>query len=180
MAVTPERPPAIRFRGMVYRGHMPIWAWTPLSGEGARRRGGRFNRKGVPAFYASLSIHCAAKEGMSLGRPLQPITLCAYEVDSEPVFDATDPSARQTVGVRLRDLASDWRGDRDEGVVSPSQRFADRLIVEGFAGMLVRSFRPGTRHHDRNLVLWEWGDSLPSRVRLVDDEGRLASGRDSD
>ena len=127
----------------------------------------------MPAVYASLSIHGAAKEGSPLGRPLQPITLCAYEVDSEPVFDATDPSARQTAGIRLRDLASEWRRDRDEGVVSSSQHFADRLVTEGYAGMLVRSFRRGAGPDDRNLVLWTWGDSRPSRVRLVDDEGRL-------
>ena len=164
---------------MVYRSHLPIWARTPLSGAGAQRRGGRFNRKGVSAFYASLSIRGATEEATPLGRSLQPITLCAYEVDSEPVFDATDPSARQSAGVLLKDLASDWLRDQEQGAVSTSQRFADRLITEGFAGMLVRSFRRGARPDDRNLVLWKWGDSLPSRVRLVDEEGRLASARDS-
>ena len=41
----------MRFRGIVYRAHNPQWSWTPLSGEGARRRGGRLNRRGVPALY---------------------------------------------------------------------------------------------------------------------------------
>ena len=38
----------MRSRGVVYRAHNPQWSWTPLSGEGARRHGGRFNRRGVP------------------------------------------------------------------------------------------------------------------------------------
>ena len=33
----------MRFRGTVYRAHNPQWSWTPLSGEGASRHGGRFN-----------------------------------------------------------------------------------------------------------------------------------------
>ena len=41
----------MRFRGIVYRAHDPRWSWPPVSGEGARRYGGRFNRIGVEAFY---------------------------------------------------------------------------------------------------------------------------------
>ena len=41
----------MRFRGTVYRAHNPQWAWTPLSGEGTRRHGERFNKRGVPALW---------------------------------------------------------------------------------------------------------------------------------
>jgi len=40
--------------------------------------------------------------------------------------------------------------------------------------MQVRSFAPGSDDNDLNLVLWRWGDRLPRRVVLIDDEGRLA------
>ena len=43
----------VRFRGRVYRAHNPHWAHSPLSGEGAARHGGRYNRKGTPALYTS-------------------------------------------------------------------------------------------------------------------------------
>ena len=77
----------MRFRGLVYRAHNPQWSWTPLSGEGARRHGGRFNRRGVSALYTSLSLLTAIREAQWLGRPMQPLqsfaagastdTLCA-------------------------------------------------------------------------------------------------------
>ena len=80
----------MRFRGLVYRAHNPQWSWTPLSGEGARRHGGRFNRRGIPALYTSLSPLTAIREAQPLGRPMQPLTLYACEVDVEPVVDALD------------------------------------------------------------------------------------------
>ena len=33
-----------------------------------------------------------------MGLPLQPVTLCCYEVDSEPVFDAANPERLASVG----------------------------------------------------------------------------------
>ena len=77
------------------------------------------------------------------------------------------------------------------GGIPDSQHLAERLIAQGYAGMLVPSFVPvglpqaddlsgNPGDDDRNLVLWKWSDSLPIRVRLVDDEGRLASDRSSD
>ena len=75
----------MRFRGIVYRAHDPRWSWPPVSGEGARLHGGRFNRVGVPAFYASLSPVTAIREASPLGQPLQPnrrsdADPCAYEM----------------------------------------------------------------------------------------------------
>ena len=40
--------------------------------------------------------------------------------------------------------------------------------------MLVRSFAIGAEADDINLVLWKWGANRPTRVVLIDDEGRLA------
>ena len=164
----------------MYRAHNPQWAWDPLSGEGARRRGGRFNRRGIPALYVSLTWSVAVGEASRIGIPLQPVLLCCYEVDSEPVFDATDVEALAVIGSTPEDLDSRWRRDRREGRVSASQALADRLLCGGYAGMLAPSFRVGASPEDRNLVLWSWSDALPSRVRLLDDEGRLAARRNSD
>ena len=169
----------MRFRGLVYRAHNPQWSWTPLSGEGARRHGGRFNRRGVPAFYASLDPLTAIREAQPLGRPMQPLTLCAYEVDAGPVFDALDEERRRDRGVSESDLACPaWEAGMLAGRVPASQALADRLIAAGYAGMRVTSFAVGTSAGDINLVLWRWGADAPARVVLVDDEGRLSGGRD--
>lgn len=164
----------MRFRGHVYRAHNPHWIWPPVSGEGARLHGGRFNRVGLPALYTSLSPVTALREVSGIGVPMQPVLLCSYEVDSGPIFDASDPARRKAFAISNPDLACpNWERETRQGGVPASQALADRLIVAGYAGMLVRSFAHGAGPADRNLVFWRWGDALPSRVRLVDDEGRL-------
>ena len=88
----------MRFRGLAYRAHNPQWSWMPLSGEGARRYGGRFNRRGFPALNTSLTP-------LTLIREAQPLTLCACEVDTEPVFDTLDGERRRALGVLDSHLA---------------------------------------------------------------------------
>lgn len=164
----------MRFQGLVYRAHNPQWSWTPLSGEGASRYGGRFNRRGVPALYTSLSPLTAIREAQPLGRPMQPLALCAYEVDADPVFDALDHEQRQMLGVSDFDLTCPaWEAEMLTGVAPASQTLADRLIATGYAGMRVQSFATGTGTDSLNLVMWRWGPDRPARVVLIDDEERL-------
>ena len=164
----------MRFRGIVYRAHDPRWSWPPVSGEGARLHGGRFNRIGVPAFYSSLSPVTALREASPLGQPLQPMLLCAYEVDAEPIFDALDLSQRRAHAVTDDELrCPGWERDLYSGIVPLSHALADRLIAAGCAGMRVPSFAPGAAARDVNIVFWRWGDRRPSRVVLIDDERRL-------
>lgn len=164
----------MRFRGLVYRAHNPQWSWSPLSGEGARRYGGRFNRPGIPALYTSLDPLTAIREALPLGRTLQPITLCAYEVDAEPVFDALDEEQCRALGTDSDLACPNWEAEMLAGAVPASQALADRLIAEGHAGMRVRSYAAGSSADDLNLVMWRWGPHRPDRVVLVDDEGRLS------
>lgn len=168
----------MRFRGLVYRAHNPQWAWKPVSGEGASRFGGRFNRRGIPALYTSLAPVTAIREAEPLGRPMQPLTLCAYEVDAEPIFDALDRERCRVAGVEEADLAyPSWEEEMLAGFVPASQAVADRLVAAGYVGMQVRSFAAGARRSDLNLVMWRWGAERPARVVLVDDKGRLSRGR---
>ena len=168
----------MRFRGLVYRAHNPQWSWTPLSGEGACRHGGRFDRCGMPALYTPLTLPTAIREAQPLGRPMQPLTLCTYEVDAEPVFDALNGRQRKALGVSHSDSACPaWEAEMLAGKIPSSQALADRLIAEGYAGMRVRSFAAGTDVEDVNLVLWTWGVDRPVRVIPIDDEGRLSGDR---
>ena len=48
--------PVFRFKDTVYRAHHPMWAFDPLSGKGAKRYGGRFNRPETLALYTSLDL----------------------------------------------------------------------------------------------------------------------------
>lgn len=163
----------MHYRGLLYRALNPVWARDPLSGEGARRFGGRFNPRGTPALYMTLSIMAAVREANQIGT-LQPTTLVSYDADIDPVFDATDAAALGRYGMTLEALAADdWRVRmRDDGKAR-TQILAERLIDDGYAGMQVRSFARGASARDLNLVLWSWGSTLPAMLRLNDRDGRL-------
>jgi len=164
---------------MIYRGHLfralnPIYARDPLSGRGAELYGGRFNRKGVPALYASLNVTTALREANQVGS-FQPTTLVSYDADIRSVFDARDASALAMEGIDHETLSDPtWRDQMKASGASATQLFAGNLIAKGYHGLLVRSFAAGTTENDVNLVLWQWSSSPPSRLTLIDDEGRLA------
>ena len=165
----------MRFQGHVFRAHNPQWSWTPLSGEDTRCHGGRFNRRGIPALYTSFAPLTVIREAQPLGRAMQPLVLCAYEVDAVPVFDALDMGQRSKMAVNESDLScAAWEAEMLAGAVPASQALADRLIAAGYAGMRVRSFAVGTAADDINLVLWTWNSDPTVRVLLIDDEGRLS------
>ena len=106
---------------------------------------------------------------------MQPLTLCAYKVDVEPVFDTLDKAQRRTLSVSDSDLACPaWEAEMLAGSVLASQALADRLIAAGYVGMRVRSFAVGASPGDLDLVMWTWGTDRPNRVVLIDDEGRLS------
>ena len=108
---------------------------------------------------------------------MQPLTLCTYEVDVEPVVDTLDEDQCRVLGVNPSDLACPaWEADMLAGVVPASQALADRLIAADYAGMRVRSFAVGAGAGDVNLVVWRWSPRRPYRVVLIDDEGRLSGG----
>lgn len=163
-----------RIQGKLYRALNPIYAREPMSGRGAELYGGRFNPKGVPALYTSLSVMTAIKEANQVGS-LQPTTLVSYEAEIESVFDSRDDSALAAEGMDAAALAdATWRDQMKTAGEASTQAFARRLLAAGHNGLLVRSFAPGASVDDLNLVLWKWGERAPSRLILIDDENRLS------
>ena len=69
----------------------------------------------------SLSPVTAMREASPLGRPMQPIVLCAYEVDAEPIFDALTPSQRVAHAVTDLELSCpDWEREMLDGAIPAS------------------------------------------------------------
>ena len=164
----------IRFQGKLYRALNPIYASEPLSGRGAKLYGGRFNAKGVPAIYLSLSPITALREANQVGN-LQPTMLVSYDADVEMVFDCRDESALSREGLDLTALGDpSWRSEMNTSGEARTQTLARRLAAAGHNGLLVHSFAPGATKDDLNLVLWTWGNSKPSRITPIDDENRLS------
>jgi RES domain-containing protein len=163
----------VLYRGKLYRALNPLFAREPLSGRGAELYGGRFNPKGMPALYCSLSVVTALREANRAGS-LQPTTLVSYEAEIDRIFDCRDEIALRAEGLDKAALAdTTWRDQMRMGGEAPTQAFARRLAKAGHQGLLVRSFVFGATDEDLNLVLWSWADKPPSRLTLVDDEGRL-------
>lgn len=163
----------IRFTGKLYRALNPLYAAEPMSGRGAERHGGRFNPKGMPALYCSLTVQTALREANQVGN-LQPTTLVSYDADIDRVFDTRDADALAREGADATTLSDPgWRDRMKRDGLAPTQALAGRLVASGHSGLLVRSFAPGTTPDDLNLVLWAWGPQAPSRLVLIDDENRL-------
>lgn len=162
------------YEGRLYRALNPVYAREPMSGRGAELYGGRFNSKGLPALYASLSVLTALREANQAGS-LQPTTLVSYEAEIEGIFDTRDEIALAGQGMSADALAaSTWRDEMKAAGEARTQAFASRLFAIGFNGLLVRSFAAGATADDLNIVLWKWGDKAPSRLTLIDDEHRLS------
>ena len=107
---------------------------------------------------------------------MQPLTLCAYEVDAEPVFEGHSEEYRRSPGVSEFDLSCPtWEAEMLAGAIPASQALADRLIAADYVGMQVRSFAVGTGADDLNLVMWRCGAERPARIVLIDEEGRLSA-----
>ncbi|AVH44025.1 RES family NAD+ phosphorylase [Agrobacterium tumefaciens] len=173
----------MRFTGVVYRAYQPKWAFSPLSGDGAKKVGGRFNEEGVPALYTSLEMDTAIREFAQGMSPLQPFTMAAIEVDCDHICDLRDETSRRAEGVDLRDLASAWADARDQletaianGVsplpTVPTWEVVRTMRARGYAGILVPSFVDAPRHKGDNLVFWEWG-GFPHKVTVIDDNNAL-------
>lgn len=163
----------IRYEGKLYRALNPIYAREPLSGRGAELYGGRFNPKGVPALYASLSVMTALREANQAGN-LQPTTVVSYDAEIDAVFDTRDEAALSHEGMDAGALSDPtWRDQMKTAGEARTQVFAQRLIAAGHNGLLVKSFAAGATGEDLNLVLWKWGATAPSQIKLIDDENRL-------
>lgn len=94
----------------------------PLSSEGARTLGGRFNIAGCPALYLASTPTLAVAESLQLGSMLgvvrfNPRLLVSVDVALHSVLDLTAEENLERMGLTIEDLHDDWR-DGDEPTIS--------------------------------------------------------------
>lgn len=163
----------MNYQGKLYRALNPIYAREPLSGRGAGIYGGRFNPRGTAALYLATSFQTAIREANQVG-DLQPTMIVSYEANIEGILDGRDSAKLEKFGMSLSGLSdSTWRDQMRASKKAHTQVFAETLMSQGFNGLLVPSFARGATDSDINLVVWRWADGPPSKIILIDDEGRL-------
>ncbi|MCC8617762.1 RES family NAD+ phosphorylase [Xanthomonas vesicatoria] len=151
----------------LYRAFTPRWAAEPLSGAGAARSGGRFNRFGQPALYLAMELDTAAAEYAQAAPFLPPFTLVSYAAELPALAD-----------LRLLDSAwdalwADWTDDWRKALVNKvepvSWVLGDMLREALIPGVIFPSIAAPT---GVNVVLFL--DMLqPDQVLRVLDDGRL-------
>ena len=158
---------------MAYCGINPRWSFSPLSGEGAALYGGRFNPKGVPALYFGTTPETAFLEAtQGFAYKFSPLTMCSFEVDCDDIVDLTGADAAALAAIGPENVGAPWKWQQSEGMRPDSWRVYDQLKKDA-AGVLVPSFASGAQARMTNLVLWNWSESTPHKVSLVDPEKRL-------
>jgi RES domain-containing protein len=161
-----------RYTGPLYRALNPVFARDPLSGQGAAIHGGRFNAKGTSTLYTALDPTTALREANQVGS-LQPTVLVSYSADIGPIFDTRNVAALEQYDLSPQHLADPgWRTKMLDARSVPTQGFAHRLSVDGFAGLLTRSFAQGATASSLNIVLWRW-TGAGCVLNVIDDENRL-------
>jgi RES domain-containing protein len=161
--------PGVAADGRYWRILSPRWAHAPLSGEGAARHGGRWNRPGDAALYLSAEIETAfAEYQQEFG--VRPGTFAAFDVKGATVADLGDNETLQALGVGPADLLCPWKQIAfvNKGT-PPTWLICDRLRAD-VDGLRV----PSAQYVGGfNLVLWRWNtDGAPS-VGVHDPRGEL-------
>lgn len=152
----------------------PRWASEPLSGAGAKARGGRWNAREQPTLYLSEDHATAIAE--YLQDLIRPGLLAPYEVRAENVVDLTTAAKRRQLGIDDTLLQLDWRRTRDVDRQRPvSWEFSEAAIDVGYVGLRV----PSARTRGVNLILWHWNTPGGADVTCIDPQADLPRDQSS-
>lgn len=160
-----------------YRFHSPQWASLPISGAGAARHGGRFNRIGSEALYLSADVPTALAEYMQEASIPQPGTLVAYQLDIDGIIDFSAGFAVGRWPAGFAEFACDWKDIAHvQHLTPPSWEIGDLLVGEGHCGLLFPSTR---RLGGVNLVLFTANLAATDRIAPYDPNTSLPRDQSS-
>lgn len=153
----------------LWRAFVPQWAFAPLSGEGAARFGGRWNPVGAATIYAARELSTAWAE-YNQGFVQHPALITQLELKNANLADLTDAAMLLRLASSDEIHRCEWRMHLDRGEVPETHRLRERLIDQGFDGVVHPSFMsPG----GTCVALWRWNAKDAPRLDVIDPDGRL-------
>jgi RES domain-containing protein len=156
-------------RRTLWRAFVPKWAHLPLSGEGAARFGGRWNPVGAPTIYAAFELSTAwAEYNQSFVQ--HPALIAQLELTGARLADLADAETLAVLDVSAEIHQCEWRDMTDRGLIPPTYALRDRLLAEGWHGVVYPSYMsPG----GTCAALWRWNASGAPRLEVIDPDQRL-------
>ncbi|KQY13041.1 hypothetical protein ASE23_21275 [Rhizobium sp. Root73] len=153
----------------LWRAFVPQWAFAPLSGEGAARFGGRWNPVGAATIYAARELSTAWAE-YNQGFVQHPALIVQLDLKDAALADLTDSDVLSGLTIPEDIHQCEWRMLLDDGKVPQTHLLRQRLLAEGFDGVVYPSFMsPG----GTCVALWRWNAKGAPRLDVVDPDGRL-------
>lgn len=154
-------PDATGFDGVVVRSVPTRYANKNdfFSGDGAARTGGRWNRPGIGAIYASLDVITTTYEAYqnldTFQFPMtsiQPRVVAGAKVTLDRILDFTDTKNLIKIGFSLEELVTEeWEAIQAGGEESWTQAIGRGCLNAGFAGIVVPSAR---NSKGKNIVIF--------------------------
>jgi len=155
-----------------YRVITPAYAGKPLSGMGAARRGGRFNRPGQEALYLSKDETTALAEYKQDNPWLPPGMICTFLVKELRVADFSRGYEAQKWPSLWADFTVDWRDEWfNKANEPPTWYIADDVIAAGLDGIL---FPSQAKSGGINLVIYHSSSKAQSQLCVYDPQQVLA------
>lgn len=143
-----------------------------FSGAGAARTGGRWNRLGLPAIYASLDVMTATLEAyqnfVRLGFPLTailPRVTAGAKATLGKVLDLTDQAVLSQIGFSPAELAEEkWRAIQAGGEESWTQAIGRGCQQAGFEALIAASAQ---NDDGKNIVIFPKRLAKTSKIRIL-------------
>jgi RES domain-containing protein len=160
---------------ILYRALNPVWSFAPLSGAGAARQGGRWNRAGQAALYLAFDAITAMLE-YNQSVEFHPVTLAEYHITGARLADLTDTRDCDALGIDSKLHNQSWYDVVRRGGIPPQWPVADRLQRLWFDGVVYPSMQ---NPRGKAACLWNWNGLIGPCVTVFDREQRLPRNQQS-
>lgn len=136
----------------LWRAYVPKWAFDPLSGEGARRYGGRWNPVGQATLYLACELSTAWSE-YNQGFVQHPALIAPLRLHGAKLADLTDPQVCEELNIPGGIHECQWQLEMSEGRLPATHEVSSSLMQAGYDGLIYPSIMSVG---GACVALWNW------------------------